>query len=130
MTRTLKEKRIAKLKKWGYLDGDSDELREQAEACAEPATAADRVVCLTALAFRRFRTEFLRPLLAMPEVDGNTNARHSAKDRLARAIKEFGGDAEEKSKLMVDLAKALRAPLAALLRSRLGLRDLFFVHGK
>jgi hypothetical protein len=105
----LKEKRIAKLKKWGYLDGDYDDLREQAEACAEAATAADRVVCLTALAFRRFRTKFLRPLLAMSEVDGNTNTRHSAKDRLAHAIKDFGGDAEEKSKLMVDLAKALRA---------------------
>ena len=119
----MKEKRIDELKKWGYVDGGSTELMAQAEGCAEAASTPDRIISLSSLAFRRFRTEFFEPLLAVPKVKGKSKAKNrkpppsngdklGPKGRLARAVKELleskGGDEEERRKLVGDLAVALK----------------------
>jgi hypothetical protein len=120
----VREKRTDELKKWGYVDGGSAELMAHAEACAEAASAPDRIVSVSSLAFRRFRTEFFEPLLAVPKVKGKNKAKNrkvppsngdklSPKGRLARAVKELleskGGGEEERKKLAVELATGLKA---------------------
>ena len=116
ISRKLRERRVEELRKWGWDEGGSAELLAQAEACAEAASPLDRVVPLSALALRRFRTEFMEPLLAVPKSRGkkrrpaaNGNA---PKGRLARAIKELlekqDADVEERKKLVAELANALR----------------------
>lgn len=64
----LKRKRMQEIKKWGYQDGGSPEQLALAELCAEAASPLDRVVTIEALALRRFRTEFVEPLLAAPKM--------------------------------------------------------------
>lgn len=64
----LKKKRMQEIKKWGYRDGGSPQQLEQAELCAEAASPLDRVVTLEALALRRFRTEFVEPLMIAPRM--------------------------------------------------------------
>ncbi|KAJ7696054.1 hypothetical protein B0H17DRAFT_1054747 [Mycena rosella] len=118
----LKEKRTDELKKWGYrVDGSGVPLAS-AEACAEAASSPDRVVSVSSLAHRRFRTEVFEPLLAVPVVKGKKTKNKIPKatgappplpkGRLARAVKELleskGGDEEERSRLVRDLAAALR----------------------
>ncbi|KAJ6584861.1 hypothetical protein B0H19DRAFT_1249786 [Mycena capillaripes] len=120
----LKEKRTDELKKWGYKVDGSGESVGSAEACAEAASPPDRIVSVSSLAHRRFRTEVFEPLLAVPVVKGkktkNKIPKAAAKGaspplpkgRLARAVKELleskGGDEEERVRLARDLAAALR----------------------
>ncbi|KAJ7505431.1 hypothetical protein B0H11DRAFT_2340219 [Mycena galericulata] len=116
----LKEKRTDELKKWGYKADGSGESMASAEACAEAASPPDRIVSVSSLAHRRFRTEVFEPLLAVPVVKGKktknkipkTTGAPLPKGRLARAVKELleskGGDEEERSRLVRDLAAALR----------------------
>ncbi|KAJ6512164.1 hypothetical protein C8R47DRAFT_1207515 [Mycena vitilis] len=121
----LKEKRTDELKKWGYKGDGSGESMASAEACAEAASSPERIVSVSSLAHRRFRTEVFEPLLAVPVVKGKkaknkipkAGAKGAAgaplpKGRLARAVKELleskGGDEEEKVRLARDLAAALR----------------------
>lgn len=123
ISKRLRERRTDELKKWGYMDGGSNELLAQAEACAEAASPLDRIIPLSSLALRRFRIEFIEPLLAVPKVKGKKRKKkiptvssgsspQLPKGRLARAVKELlesnGGDQEEKNILASDLAKALR----------------------
>jgi hypothetical protein len=78
---------------------------------------------VSSLAFRRFRTDFFEPLLAVPKVKWKNKAKNRTalqpngekpgpKSRLARAVKVLleseGGDGEERKKLAVDLAMALK----------------------
>ncbi|EIN13199.1 hypothetical protein PUNSTDRAFT_117087 [Punctularia strigosozonata HHB-11173 SS5] len=65
----VKERRLEELQLWGYPDGGggSSEEYAAAEACAEAASAPDRVVHIAAAGLRRFRTEVLEPLLAIPK---------------------------------------------------------------
>ncbi|KAF5377298.1 hypothetical protein D9615_006389 [Tricholomella constricta] len=120
----LKEKRMDELKKWGYEEGDSGDRLATAEACAEAASPPDRVVPVVSLAHRRFRTEFFKPLLAIPKIKGEPKAKNKIpkapngsapsgpKGRLARAVKELleskNVDEEERIRLATDLARALR----------------------
>lgn len=120
----LKEKRTDELKQWGYKPDGSGATIASAEACAEAASPPDRIVSVSSLAHRRFRTEVFEPLLAVPVVKGTkaknkkipkaskTTAVPLPKGRLARAVKELieskGGDEEEKVGLIRDLAAALR----------------------
>ena len=103
----LKEKRVDELKKWGYEVGGPPEKLAAAELCAEAASSLDRVVPLEALALRRFRTEFVEPLLAAPKMKGKRRRPSASttngpkislpKSRLARALDESrvqGGDSE------------------------------------
>ncbi|OAX43646.1 hypothetical protein K503DRAFT_108869 [Rhizopogon vinicolor AM-OR11-026] len=122
ISKKLKERRTEELKKWGWDEGATAEQLVQAESCAEAASPVDRVVPLSALALRRFRTEFMEPLLAVPKLKGkkkrpgahagNGNARNLPKGRLARAVKELlekqDADVEERKKLVAELANALR----------------------
>ncbi|KAJ7043984.1 hypothetical protein C8F04DRAFT_943069 [Mycena alexandri] len=120
----LKEKRSDELKQWGYKSDGSGATMASAEACAEAASPPDRIISVSSLAHRRFRTEVFEPLLAVPVVKG-TKAKNKKipkatkttgvplpKGRLARAVKELlesnGGDEEERSRLVRDLAAALR----------------------
>jgi hypothetical protein len=125
ISRLLKEKRTEELKKWGYEDGSTSELLTYAEACAEAASPPDRVVPVSSLALRRFRTEFIEPLLAVPKVKGRPKVKKmiqqpsggfvlpAPKGRLARAVKELleaeGGDQEERDRLTIELAKILKS---------------------
>ncbi|KAJ6508914.1 hypothetical protein C8R45DRAFT_816118 [Mycena sanguinolenta] len=120
----LKEKRTDELKKWGYKVDGSGESMASAEACAEAASPPDRIVSVSSLAHRRFRTEVFDPLLAVPIVKGKktknkipkaagkSSPAPIPKGRLARAVKELleskGGDEEERMRLIRDLAAGLR----------------------
>ncbi|KAF8060973.1 Cullin repeat-like-containing domain protein [Lyophyllum atratum] len=124
ISRRLRERRLDELKKWGYEEGDSSELLAIAEACAEAASPPDRVVPVISLAYRRFRTEFFEPLLAVPVMKGKSKAKHKIpktpngsaapgpKGRLARAVKELleskDINEEERIRLTTELSKALK----------------------
>ncbi|THU97591.1 hypothetical protein K435DRAFT_777964 [Dendrothele bispora CBS 962.96] len=136
LTKKLREKRTDELKKWGYVHvdgGGSGELMAEAEACAEAASPPERVVHIASLAHRRFRTEFLEPLLAVPKIKGQKHNKgkkkkipkvngtpgppppsstNQPKGRLARAVKELleskGGDEEKRKEDARQLANMLR----------------------
>jgi hypothetical protein len=71
---------------------------------------------------RRFRTEFIEPLLAVPKIKGKPKLKNKIphpsaelpgpRSRLARAVKDLleskGGDEEERQSLATDLANTLR----------------------
>jgi hypothetical protein len=125
LAKKLREKRTDELKKWGYVDGGSAELMAEAEACAEAASTPDRIIHISSLAHRRFRTEFLEPLLAVPKMKGKHKVKkkipktngagpppNQPKGRLARSVKELleskGGDEEKKMEDARQLANMLR----------------------
>ncbi|KAH7883966.1 hypothetical protein F5I97DRAFT_1813352 [Phlebopus sp. FC_14] len=123
ISKKLKERRVEELKKWGYEEGGSAEQLAQAELCAEAASSLDRVVTLAAVALRRFRTEFIEPLLAAPKMKGkkrrpgaqpaNGDKGNLPKGRLARAVRDLlevhAMHPDERQKLAADLATTLRA---------------------
>ncbi|KAL0577518.1 hypothetical protein V5O48_004459 [Marasmius crinis-equi] len=136
IARKIKEKRVVELGKWGYVEGAEGEgvvTLAEAEACAEAASPVDRIVHISSLAHRRFRTEFVEPLLAVPKTKKKKNKKGGGsgaasggssssnlngsgppgpKGRLARAVKELleseGGDEEERYKSAMQLAKMLK----------------------
>ena len=124
ISKKLREKRVDELKKWGYEENGLPARMAEAEACAEAASSLDRVVPILSLAHRRFRTEFIEPLLAVPKMKGNSKAKHripkapnrtappGPKGRLARAVKELleskDVDEDERQRLVTALAKCLR----------------------
>jgi hypothetical protein len=122
IAKRLKKRRTEELKKWGYEDGGSAELLAEAEACAEAASTLDRIVPLASVALRRFRTEFIEPLLKVPKIKAkgkkkrppvmNGDKALMPKGRLARAVKELletqRGDDDEKRRLAMEVATMLR----------------------
>ncbi|ESK97749.1 hypothetical protein Moror_17375 [Moniliophthora roreri MCA 2997] len=122
VAKKIREKRIVELKKWGYAEGGPPELTTDAETCAEAASPVDRIVHISSLAHRRFRTEFVEPLLAVPKIKGkkgknkpknavNGSGPPGPKGRLARAVKELlesEGDEEERMRHATELAVMLR----------------------
>lgn len=123
----LKDYRADELRRWGYSDGDSPEALTAAEASAEAASAADRVVPLSSLAYRRFRTEVVEPLLAVPKAKAKGKAKgkkgkpaaangerpQGPKGRLARSVKTLleteGVDAEDRRRLAEGVALCLQS---------------------
>lgn len=116
----LKKKRMQEIKKWGYRDGGSPQQLEQAELCAEAASPLDRVVTLEALALRRFRTEFVEPLMIPPRMKKRRGVRPVTKHqmnptdgRLVRAVQRVleaqGVDEVTRRGLASDLDEMLRA---------------------
>ncbi|KAH9046442.1 hypothetical protein EDB84DRAFT_665819 [Lactarius hengduanensis] len=116
----MRERRAAELRRWGAPDSATTEQLARAEARAEAASALDRVVPILSLAYRRFRTEVLEPLLVVPKAKakgkkkGFTEDEKAAvgpKGRLARAVKELlesrGGDVGERDKLASEMADML-----------------------
>jgi len=87
---------VSELKKWGYKDGDS-KANAAAEARAEAASPLDRIVPISSLAHRRFRTEFLEALLLYddsirPKSKLKSLTAHSLnqpKGRLAQAVQNL-----------------------------------------
>ena len=124
ISKLLRDRKLQELKKWGYVEGDSLEKMALAEACAEAASPVDRVVPISSLAHRRFRTEVMEPLLSSPKLKGKSKAKHKIpklptspnpalpKGRLARAVKELlESDSiaeDERLKLASGLADILR----------------------
>ncbi|KAF8665126.1 hypothetical protein AX16_000592 [Volvariella volvacea WC 439] len=122
IAKKLKERKMEELKKWGYEEGGSSESMATAEACAEAASAPDRIVPVLSLAMRRLRTECIEPLLATPKVKGKPKGKHKIpkndsslpqpRSRLGRALKALqeSDDIDElhRRDLIVDLAKTLR----------------------
>ena len=125
ISQRFKDRKLEELKKWGYSDNGSGDQAVFAEACAEAASSLDRVVPISSLALRRFRTEFIDPLLTTPKIKGNSKAKHKIpksvgpnpggrpKGRLARAVKELLEsdciEQEERLRLASGLAKVLQA---------------------
>jgi len=123
IAKKLKERRVEELKKWGYEEDGSAEVLALAEQRAEAASTLDRVVPLAPLALRRFRTEFIEPLLAAPKMKGKKrkpggaalvgDKSHLPKSRLARAVRALLEvqeiNPEERLNLATDLAATLRA---------------------
>jgi hypothetical protein len=135
ITEKMRERRAAELRKWGAPDERTAEQLAQAEACAEAASVPGRVVPVLSLAYRRFRTEVLEPLLVVPKPRGEGKKKKKKKKcrdatatvvpaavddkaigigprgRLARAVKELlesrGGDEEEKNRLASVMAEML-----------------------
>ncbi|KAL1694009.1 FAD binding domain-containing protein [Schizophyllum commune] len=88
----LRAYRLIVLKSWGWDEGEGDAAaRALAEAAAEAGSAPDRVVPVNAMALRRFRTEVVDPLLAVPKAKGKKKGKKRAgadpRGRLARAVK-------------------------------------------
>lgn len=126
ISRKFREKRLRELKKWGYNNGDPDEKATFAESCAEAASPADRVVPVLSLAHRRFRVEYMEPLLAAPKaaIKGKSKVKHKVpkpslgpnptkpKGRLARAVQCLFEtdtvDEVERMRLASSLANALQ----------------------
>ncbi|KAI0347766.1 hypothetical protein BDW22DRAFT_17324 [Trametopsis cervina] len=117
----MKERKTQELKRWGYFEGAPPEVVARTEACAEAASTPDRVVTLSAMALRRFRTEVIDPLLAVPKVKkGGKKKKPPAdsdkptlpKGRLARAVKELlegeRHDPDRRNKTARELAVLLR----------------------
>ena len=125
ISQRFKDRKLEELKKWGYSDNDSGDQAAFAESCAEAASSLDRVVPISSLALRRFRTEFVDPLLTTPKIKGNSKTKHKIpksvgpnpggrpKGRLARAVKELLEsdciEQEERLRLASGLAKVLQA---------------------
>lgn len=122
IARKLKERRVEELKKWGYEENGSAEALALAEQRAEAASTPDRVIPLVALALRRFRTEFIEPLLAAPKMKGKKrrlgaapvgDKSHLPKSRLARAVRELlevqDINPQERLNLATELATTLCA---------------------
>ncbi|KIK54644.1 hypothetical protein GYMLUDRAFT_99952 [Collybiopsis luxurians FD-317 M1] len=123
LAKKLREKRTDELKKWGDIDAGPEALAD-AEACAQAASGVDRIVPISALAHRRFRIEFVEPLLAIPKFKKGKKAKNKIpnskgsgpppgpKGRLARAVKELleSSDVEEdeRARQASELAKMLR----------------------
>lgn len=114
-----KERRLAELAKWGYVEDSQQPSLARAEAAAESASALDRVVPLASMAFRRFREGVIRPLIAVPKGKKKKKKPQSPSDssnlpraRLARAVKELieGKDddkEEERRKMAAELNEML-----------------------
>lgn len=120
IAKKLKERRIEELKKWGYEEDGPAQSLSLAEQRAEAASTLDRVVPLEALALRRFRSEFIEPLLAAPKMKGKKrrpgaapvgDKSHLPKSRLSRAVQELLEvqriNLEERFNLATDLAATL-----------------------
>ncbi|KAH9177032.1 hypothetical protein EDB89DRAFT_2112472 [Lactarius sanguifluus] len=110
ITEKMRERRAAELRRWGAPD----------RLAHEAASALDRVVPILPLAYRRFRTEVLEPLLVVPKAKAKGKKKGLAEDdkaavgpkgRLARAVKELlesrGGDVGERDKLASEMADML-----------------------
>lgn len=122
ISKKLKEKRVEVLKKWGYREGGSSESLAAAEACAEAASPLDRIIPVSSLAMRRFRTEVLEPLLRAPKIKGKSKVKHKIpkaaggapppRGRLARAIKIMleskEGTEEDRIHMSAQLARMLQ----------------------
>ncbi|TFY66686.1 hypothetical protein EVG20_g4406 [Dentipellis fragilis] len=107
------ELRTTELKKWGWEEGDPEEVLAQAEACAEAASELDRTVPLASLAHRRFRTEVLEPLLKVSGAGAGTKQSQEPEGRLGDAVAELlesttSDGLEERAQLAQDMARMLR----------------------
>jgi hypothetical protein len=114
--RREKDRRMVELKKWGYQKGSSALVLAKAEACAEAASTLDRVVPLSSLALRRFRTEFVEPLLQVPDTN-HKFAKHNLSatteaGQLVHVEKELletkGVGEDESRRLVAELADMLK----------------------
>ncbi|TFK76677.1 hypothetical protein BDN72DRAFT_806701 [Pluteus cervinus] len=120
----LRQKRVDELKKWGYDEGGVGATMAVAETCAEAASPEDRIVPISSLAMRRFRIDFIEPLLAVPKMNGKakSKAKHKIpkdpvtplppKGRLARAVKVLVESQtishDDRNQLIRELAKMLQ----------------------
>lgn len=97
-----RERRTEELKRWGHTPGDGDDAGlARAEARAEAASAPDRIVPIASLGLRRWRTDFIEPLLASPvgakkkgKASGN-GSKNTPKGRLSRAVKALTESLDE-----------------------------------
>jgi len=131
----MHERRVAELRRWGAPDSATAEQLALAEACAEAGSAPGCVLPVLSLAYRRFRTEVLEPLLALPKPKGESKGKGKKKKRkgsdspatsavvlaaevdkaprgrLARSVKEFleskRGDEEERTRFACEMADML-----------------------
>jgi hypothetical protein len=107
----MRERRAAELRRWGAPEDATAEQLALAEACAEAASAQEHVVPVLSLAYRRFRTDVLEPLLAIP----NPKKRNQKKNKGKQ-----GGDSPTTAAVIGSVAEADEAaagPKGRLARS-------------
>lgn len=112
----LRDKKCGELKRWGYEEGGSTEMMAAAEACAEAASPLDRVVPVSSLGHRRWRTEVIEPLLSVPKSMGKgqrkgpppaPNIDKGPRARLAKAVKELIEGPNASDSASIELAQCL-----------------------
>jgi len=108
----MHERRVAELRRWGAPDGATAEQLSLAEACAEAGSAPECVVPVLSLAYRRFRTEVLEPLLALPKPKGESKGKGKKKKR-----KGSDSPATMATAAVVPAAEVDKAPRGRLARS-------------
>lgn len=111
----MQKHRAAELRRWGASpDGATAEQLALAEACAEAGSALECVVPVLSLAYRRFRTEVLEPLLAVPKPKGESKGRDKKKKGRGR---RRGGVAPPpwRRRLLSLLQRQTKAPEVGLL---------------
>jgi len=110
----FRNRRNEELVKWGYIEGGSAENAVKAEARAEAASAPDRIVPVSSLGLRRWRTDVLEPLLATNAAlkgkgkrrgggankgggaGASADANPLPKSRFARAARDWTSDSNSK----------------------------------
>jgi hypothetical protein len=102
------------LAQWGGI-GQGSLIEKEAEACVEAASPSHCVVSISSLAYRRFRMQFFRPLLAVPDgiriVERWGDILCPGGDLVVayREVRDDGGlGVEERKKVTEELATALR----------------------
>jgi len=101
----MRERRVAELRRWGAPDGATAAQLVLAEACAEAASSPERIVPVLSLAYRRFRTEVLEPLLAAPKPKGE------GKKKTKRGKKGEGSPVTTTEAAVVPVAEADKTAL-------------------
>ena len=113
----MQERRAAELRRWGAPpDGATAEQLALAEACAEAGGASECVVPVLSLAYRRFRTEVMAPLLAVPRPKGESKGRDKKKKREGMT-QGRDSTAAMATAAVVPTAEANKAPRGRLARS-------------
>ncbi|KAL1745227.1 hypothetical protein HDZ31DRAFT_36846 [Schizophyllum fasciatum] len=109
----LRAHRLTVLRAWGWDEADTA-TRALAEAAAEAGSAPGRVIPVHTLALRRFRTDVVEPLLAVPKAKGKKGKKKSGADprgRLARAVKALLEPADEEQENRLRLAHEMASML-------------------
>ncbi|KAA1472064.1 hypothetical protein DENSPDRAFT_838219 [Dentipellis sp. KUC8613] len=109
-SRRTRERHLSELRKWGWEEGEPEEVLMQAQASGEAASEQKRIVWIASLAHRRFRTEFLEPLLAAPRsgtvtISEGANRSPRPKSRMERAAEELTKSTSSIPEVATQLAK-------------------------
>ena len=116
------ERRAAELRRWGASGSGTPEQLALAEACAEAASAPERIVPILSLAYRRFRMEVLEPLLVVPKPKGECKKRNKKR-------KQGGGGSCPTAAIVIPVAEADKATVGPRGRLARSVKELLETKG-